>query len=297
MNKILDSFSTRDIALLIWIAIAFILMLFKKEIRNSFSGVLKALFIKEFIIVLLLFFIHTFFYVFILHKLSLWDKSLIKDTLFWAFGFGFVTIFKVNDLNKNSDFKSLFIEAIKWTIVIEFFVNFFTFSLTKEFFILPVLVMTSMMQLYASYDKKYKQVEDILKFILAGVSIFIFSFSLYKTITNSNDFFTIENLKAFLLPVILSITFLPFLYIFNLVVKYELLWVVLNCNIRDKRNRQSIKRKIILIANLNIDKVVSISRNIAKPINIYHDFSSDMIKKVSKGRYVGFDEEKYQQLD
>jgi hypothetical protein len=129
-----------------------------------------------------------------------------------------------------------------------------------------------------------------MKLLIGGFSIIVFVFSLYKTITNSNDFFTIENLKIFLLPVILSITFLPFLYIFNLVVKYETLWVVLNYNIREKRNRQSTKRKILLIANLNIDKVVSISGNIAKPINIYHDFSSDMIKKVSKGRYVGLDE-------
>lgn len=290
MDKILDSFSTREIALLIWIVIALILMQFNKQIRKSILGFLKALFIKEFILVLFLFFIHTFFYVFLLHKVAFWDKSLLKDTIFWVFGFGFVTMFNVNKLNKNSDFKQLFIEAVKWTIILEFFLNLFTFSLIKELIILPILVWFSMMQVYASYEDKYKQVENLMKILLGGISVFIFLFSLYKTITKSNEFFTIENLKTFLLPVILSITFLPFLYLFNLVVKYELLWVVLNCNIREKRNRQSTKRKIILIANLNIDKVVSISQNIAKPINIYHDFSSDMIKKVSKGRYVGFDE-------
>lgn len=289
MNKILDSFSTREIALFIWILISLTLMLFSKSIRNSIFGFLKALFIKEFIFILFLFFIHTLFYVFVLHKVNLWHMSLLKDTAFWMFGFGCVTMFNVNDLNKNSDFKKLLIEVIKWTVIIEYFVNFFTFSLITEIIILPILVWFSMMQVYASYEEKYKQVENMMKFIIGGFSVFIFFFSLYKTITNSSDFFTIENLKTFLLPVILSITFLPFLYIFNLVVKYELLWIVLNCNIREKRNRQSTKRKIILIANLNIDKVVSIKQNIAKPINIYHDFSSDMIKKVSKGRYVGFD--------
>jgi len=290
MDKILDSFSTREIALLIWIVIALILMQFNKQIRKSILGFLKALFIKEFILVLFLFFIHTFFYVFLLHKVAFWDKSLLKDTIFWVFGFGFVTMFNVNKLNKNSDFKQLFIEAVKWTIILEFFLNLFTFSLIKELIILPILVWFSMMQVYASYEDKYKQVENLMKILLGGISVFIFLFSLYKTITKSNEFFTIENLKTFLLPVILSITFLPFLYLFNLVVKYELLWVVLNCNIREKRNRQSTKRKIILIANLNIDKVVHLSQNIAKPINIYHDFSSNMIKKVSKGRYVGFNE-------
>jgi len=290
MNNILDSFSTREIALLIWIAIALILMLFNNGIRKSIAGVFKALFFKEFMLVLFLFLLHTLFYVFILHKVNLWDKSLLKDTIFWAFGFGFVTMLNVNKLNSISDFKQLLIESIKWTIVIEFFVNFFTFSLTKELLILPILVWFSMMQVTASFDPKHRQVETVLNFIIGSFSVFIFFFSLYKTITNSSDFFTIENLKTFQLPVVLSITFLPFLYIFNLILKYETLWIVLNCNITEKRIRQSTKRKILLIANFNIDKVVSISGNIAKPINIYHDFSSDMVKKVSKGRYVGFDE-------
>lgn len=293
MNRILDSFSTRDIALFIWIFISVILMLFSKNIRNSMFGFLKALFIKEFILILFLFIIHTLFYVFVLHKVNLWHMSLLKDTIFWMFGFGCVSMFNVNDLNKNSDFRKLLIEVLKWTVVIEFFVNFFTFSLTKEIIILPILVWFSMMQVFASYKEEHKPVEKMMKFIIGSFSIFIFFFSLYKTITNSSDFFTIDNLKTFLLPVILSITFLPFLYWVNLFVKYESLWVILNCNIREKRTRQRVKRKIMLIANFDLDKVENVSRNIAKPINIYNDFSSDMVKKVVKGKYVGFDEESY----
>ncbi len=290
MNKILDSFSTRETALIIWLIIVIVLMLFGEKQRNSLFGVLKALFVKDLIFVLFLFAIHTFIYIFILHKIGYWDKSLLKDTLFWFIGFGIITIFKVNDINTNSDFKKLILESISWTIIIEFLVNFYTFSLTIELLMLPFLTFISMVQVYASYDKKNKEADLLMKIVIMSSATFIFIFSFYKTISNSNDFFTLENLKTFLFPVILSITFLPFLYIFNLVVKYELLWVVLNCNILEKRIRQSTKRKIILIANLNIDRVVSISRNIAKPINIYHDFSYNMIKKVSKGKYVGFDE-------
>lgn len=293
MNRILDSFSTRDIALFIWILIAVILMLFSKNIRNSMFGFLKALFIKEFILILFLFIIHTLFYIFVLHKVNLWHMSLLKDTIFWMFGFGCVSMFNVNDLNKNSDFRKLLIEVLKWTVVIEYFVNFFTFSLTKEIIILPILVWFSMMQVFASYKEEHKPVEKMMKFIIGCFSIFIFFFSLYKTVTNSSDFFTIDNLKTFLLPVILSITFLPFLYGFNLFVKYEELWVRLNFYKLNKQTKRNLKIKIMLIANFDLDKVENVSRNIAKPINIYNDFSSDMVKKVVKGKYVGFDEENY----
>jgi len=64
------------------------------------------------------------------------------------------------------------IEVVKWTFIIEYFVTFFTFSLTKEIIILPILVWFSMMQVYASYEEKYKQVENIMKFIIGSFSVF-----------------------------------------------------------------------------------------------------------------------------
>jgi hypothetical protein len=82
--------------------------------------------------------------------------------------------------------------------------------------------------------------------------------------------------------------FLPFLYIFNLVVHYETFWVVLNFKITDIKNRQNTKLKILVVANIYIDKFVNIKQNITNQINIYKDFSYDMIKKVSKGKYIDF---------
>jgi hypothetical protein len=106
-----------------------------------------------------------------------------------------------------------------------------------------------------------------------------------------SQLFTVDNLKSFLLPVFLLITFLPFMYLYNLLVKYEELWTRLDFSIRNKQDRQRVKRQILLVANLNIDKLVSISKNIAKPINVYNDFSYEMIKTISKGKYIGFDED------
>ena len=90
------------------------------------------------------------------------------------------------------------------------------------------------------------------------------------------------------MPLILSITFLPFLYLYSLFVKYEELWMRLNFGIKNEQDRKRVKQQIFRVANFNINKLINISKNIAEPIYVYNDFSNNMIKAVSKGKYTDF---------
>lgn len=293
MDKIIDSLSTRELAWATWILIALTACMFSKSIRSSIVGVIKALFAWKISVTLLAFFVHTALYVFLLFKFRLWDISLLKDTIIWTLGFGFISLMNVNKINDNVYFKKVLVDTIKWTIAIEFIVNFFTFSLTKELIIVPVLVFSAMMQAVASFKPEHKQVENLFKYLLTTLGLLIFFFSFYKTVEQHSKLFTVDNLKSFLLPVFLSLTFLPFMYLYNLFVKYEELWTRLNFSIRNKKDRQRVKRQIILVANFNIDKLVSISKNIAKPVNVYNDFTNAMVKTISKGKYIGSDEDDF----
>ncbi|MET3128966.1 hypothetical protein ABID42_004088 [Arcicella rosea] len=290
MDKIFDSLSNRETALAIWILIALTACMFSKSIRQSFVGIIKALFAWKILVSILTFFAYTVLWIFLLHKFGFWDISFLKDTVIWALSFGFISLMNVNKVYDSKYFKIVLLDTIKWTIIIEFIVNFFTFSLTTELIFVPILVFSAMMQAAASFKSEHKQVEKLFKYVLTAFGIAIFTFSLYKTFEKHSQLFTIDNLKSFLLPVFLSITFLPFMYLYNLLVKYEELWIRLNLSIRNKKDRQRVKKQILLVANFNIDKLVSISKNIAKPINVYNDFSDEMVKTISKGKYVGSDE-------
>jgi hypothetical protein len=290
MDKFFDSFSTRELALAIWISIALIACMFHKSIRQSVFGFFKALFAWKISISLLVFFSHTTLYVFILYKMGFWNISLLKDTIIWALSFGFISLMNINKINDKKYFKNVFIDAVKWTIAIEFIVNFFTFSLTKEIILVPLFVFSAMIQAVASFDVKHKQVENLMKNFLIYFSIFVFLFSLYKTVDKHTELFTFDNLKSFLLPIFLTITFFPFMYLYNLIAKYEELWVRLKFMIRNEDDRKKVKHQILIVAHFNVEKLVIISNNIAKPINVYNDFSKNMIRQISKGPYIGFDE-------
>lgn len=130
------------------------------------------------------------------YKVGLWNVAFLKDTIIWTLSFGFVSLVNINKVNDTKYFKNVFFDAIKWTIAIEFVVNFFTFSLTKEIILVPTIVFSAMMQAFASFDPKHKQVETLMKNFLMYFSIFVFLFSLYKTIEKHSELFTVDNLKS-----------------------------------------------------------------------------------------------------
>lgn len=290
MNKILETLSTREIAWIIWIFVVFVVLVFDKKLRKSFASVIKALLAWKIIVSIFALILNTVSFVFILNKLGLWDEILLKDTIFWLFGFGFISLFNINEIENNTYFRNVLWGAIKWTLVFEFIVNFFTFSLLKELIFVPILVFIVLMQTSASFKPEHKPVEKLFTFLLNSIGIFIFVFSLYKTIQQYDKLLTIENLKDFILPVYLTITFIPFLYIYNLIAKYEVLWTRLNITIKDDKQRAIIKKYIIKVANINTNKLINISKNIAKPIYVYNDFSYEMVKTISKQPYIGSDE-------
>lgn len=290
MKEILDSISNRELAISIWIVFAVVACLFSKKIRQSFSRVLKSLFAWKISASLFALFLHTAFYIIILYKLGFWNLSLLKDAIVWYLSFGFVSLMNINKINDAKYFKNVLLDAIKWTIVIEFIINFFAFSLIKEIILVPIILLSAVLQTVASFDQEHKQVENLFRNILICFSIFVFIFSLYKTIEEYNMFFTIDNLKSFLLPIILSISFLPFMYFYNLFVKYEQLWIRLKYMVRNDTDRKRLKRQILIIANFDINKIVNISKNIAKPVNVYNDFSKNMIKHISNKQYIANDE-------
>jgi len=285
MLHFFENLSTRELAWVIWFLIAFTASMFSNSIRHSFGSIIKALLAWKISVSLLAFFLHTAFYVLVLFKFGLWDISLLKDTIIWSMSFGFVSLKNINKVNNSTYFKKLFFDTIKWTIVIEFIINFFTFSFIVELIVVPIVVFTAAMQAYASHKPEHKPVESLFKYILMASGAFIFIFSLYKTVEQPSRIFTFGNFKSFFLPIFLSITFLPFMYVYNLIVKYEELWVRLNFSIRNKQDRKRVKRQILYVANFNIDKLVMISKNIAKPVNNGDDLSYEMIKKISKGQY------------
>jgi len=77
------------------------------------------------------------------------------------------------------------------------------------------------MSVLSSYKSEYGQVGNLSNVILGIFGLIVLSISIYKTIINLHDIANIELLQEFLVPILLSIMFIPFIYVFFTYCRWE----------------------------------------------------------------------------
>ena len=87
LNK---TFNNREIALISYLVIFIIWTLTQKKIRQSIVSVIKAFMAWKILVSIFGLLLYVALIVFGLFKIGLWDKSLIKDAVYWTFGVGFI---------------------------------------------------------------------------------------------------------------------------------------------------------------------------------------------------------------
>ena len=278
-------FNNREIALLFWIALIVMALLLSK-LRKSLVPIFKILTGKMFLIIFSLIGAYLYGIILLLQNLEIWQSSNLKDVLFWLFSVGLILVFKINEAKSNAYFKGIFLSAIKWTIVLEFIVNLYSFSLLTEIIILPVLVFLAMTQAVAEMDEKHKMVSKFLQNVIAIAGLTIFSYSLYKTIVNFDDVLTFQNLVSFLLPSTITILFIPFVYFLALYSTYESYFIHLDFMTIKKDKVKEVKKLILRIANINLDKLLRIKKNFEKRVFYDDTVLKDYVQEISKKSYI-----------
>ncbi|MBT4339752.1 MAG: hypothetical protein HOD63_14260 [Bacteroidetes bacterium] len=281
MNNIHEVFSNREIALIAWLFIALVVVLFTKA-RNSLIAVFKMLFKKIFVIIYLLISLYLFAIILVLKNFALWDIANLKDILFWLFSVGLILVFKINAAKDSSYFKKLFFTALQWTILLEFIVNLYSFSFLSEFFLLLILVIVGTLQAFADLDEKNQIVSKFLQIIFAVAGFMIFSYSLYRTIQNFEQVLNFPNLISFLLPSTITVLFIPFLYLLALYSTYESYFVRLDFMTNNNDQGKRTKKLILRTALLNLNKLIRITQRLEKRA-FYEDMNLKLyITQISK---------------
>lgn len=278
MDKLFDIFSTRELSIIIWLGLALTVMMFSKNIRKGIGGVVKGIFGSIIGTILLLLAAYVSLLIYFLYNIDFWSIFLLKDTIFWFCTTALVLFFTINNAKTNIYFKDIFKENLKWAIIIEFIVNFYTFSFWKELLLVPVMVFLAMLLAFAQADNKFIQVSKLLENLFAIIGIALLGFVTYMTFTNYQDVFKVQNLFTFLLPPFLTVLLIPFLYLVAIYMNYEELFARINCMTNDYEKKKLLKREIVLVANLNINRLDSISKN----INKFYWYHSDDIKTYIK---------------
>lgn len=279
----LDLLSNREKALVIWVLIFLVWALFQKNIRNSIFRLLQALFQKKFLIVLLTMLLYTTSEVFLLCKLQLWDVFLIKDTVFWVFGVAFVLLLSINKASQDKDyFKKILLDNLKLIFVLEFIVNRYTFSIWVEIILMPLLFAIVAMSAYTEMKKEYMPVKKVVDSILVIFGIFLIIFVLFNIISDYWGFVNADSLRTFLLPPLLILAYMPFLYFVALYMAFETFFVRLDIFFKkDKELSKFIKRKVLSLCLVDLRKLNRFAKENTRDFLKLND-KDDVLKMIQK---------------
>jgi hypothetical protein len=264
MGKISDIFSTRELALLIWMFFIIVGLTVSKSFKKPILEILKLLLTKQFIFIYGSLVAYIFISTQVLHLIHLWDFTFLKDTIFWFFSFAIVTFFSIDKAKEINFFKSILKNSFRWTIFLEFLINFYSFSLTTELLLLPLITFIALSQAFAEIYGKNKKVSKVLYNILSIIGLAYFVYALYRTILDYKSFFTVYNLKSLGLPILLTILILPFFYFLALYKLYDELFRHVNYLKNGDELKKNLNWEMFKVARFSLGNVIKLKHNINK---------------------------------
>jgi hypothetical protein len=90
---------------------------------------------------------------------------------------------------------------------------------------------------------------------VALIGIGFFAYALYNVIIDFKGFVTLQNLRTFLLPIILTVIFLPFIYLLAVYVTYDLIFVRLKIIVNDPKIVRYAKWQTVFAFHLNLQRL------------------------------------------
>ena len=256
-------FNNREIAIILWVLIFFVLVLFYKKNCASLFSVLKIITSKKFILLIFSMLLYVSLIIYLFHKIGLWDTSVIKDSILWFFGVAFIMVVNSNKASEAEHyFQKVLLDNLKLVVLLEFIINLYVFNLAIEIILIPILFIIVVLLAYAESKKEYVDVKKVLDYILGIIGICFIIFALSNIFMNFPSFANLDNLRSFLLPPILTLAFLPFIYLFALYIVYESFFLRIDIFNENKAITRYAKRKIFALCHLNLRRLNKLSRKV-----------------------------------
>ncbi len=197
--------------------------------------------------------------------LGLWDFSLLKGSLIWFFSVAIFSLFQVNKFSESPHkIRELVADSFKLVVVVEYLVGAYTFHIVVELVLVPLIVFLSAMVAFAETKPEYESVHKFLNAVLAIVGTAILGAVMYLLV---KDFDQVANRQAasdFVLPVILSALYTPFIAFMAVYSTYQTVLIRLQYSIKKRHVELYASFVAMLIFNVRTELLKRWSSNVAK---------------------------------
>jgi len=191
-----------------------------------------------------------------LQKMEMWTVADLKTTVLWTLTAGVTMIFDVSSVSKSPRyFRKAVVDGLKIGVVLEFIANFYQLNLLVELILVPIATILACMLVVAETKAEFKQVSSLLKNIFALLGLTLLAYAIRRIYMDMGSFVQFSTLVDFMLPIVHTVLFLPFIFILAVLVSYENIWVRLNFVIKDSELRRFIKLRLLTRFGINFRAV------------------------------------------
>lgn len=257
--------NNREIATLFYLGLALAAVLIPKNMRPHAFNVMRTFFMPKLALLWLLMSVYVAASVWLLALLSLWEWSNLKSTLLWWLTVGFASIFEAQKLKERPQLlRKLVRDTFNLSVIVVFITELVSFPLWVEMPMLPSLVFLALLIAVGERQTDHPNVPLLLKMLRglqALVGFTILSFSVLMIADNVDEFWSAETLREFVLPLILWLMFVPFIFLLAVYMTYEEAFVHLKINPQLSPIARFAQLHALLAFGWNIDGVKRLARN------------------------------------
>lgn len=252
MKEFFESFSNRETSIVFW-SLLIVVVVFSLNISAS-KHLIKSFFAKKLTYIYCVMALYLSAIIYIFYSIGLWETSLFKDFIFWLLTSAFVMLLSFNKLKNNNDFKNILLKLLTINIILEFIASNYNFSLIIELLLIPFATFISILIIVAQQKKnENEKVIKLLNLLLSYIGLAIFCYVIYNLIKSPSELFTVKNLKSFLFSPLLTILFIPFIFLVTVYSKYEEIFININrYNFLNNKRKSKIKFAFLKFGNLNL---------------------------------------------
>lgn len=268
-------FTTREVSVIIYSIVFLIYVLIKKG-KSVFLPVIKAACHIKLIVPFIFIVTMAIIFVWICKLLPFWNWIYVKDITFWVLFVGIPTCFN-SVANKLEDhyFRNILIDNFKFTALVEFITGTFTFPLAVELILQPILLFFALLQLMAGKDE-YRSIKKLIDAIVAIVGFSVLAFTVKAAIDAIGNTQFIDIAIGFILPIVLSVLYLPIAYCFAVYSKYEILFLRMSF-------KEPQSKKVKLMHRIKVIRLCGLSyKRICK---FLHEYIPKMYIKMSNSEF------------
>ena len=258
----MDIFSTRELATAFWVGAILIAVgmaiVTNKKIRQGFIGVLKCFFNRKLRKLWEIYFLYIGIITLMFSRFPIWKNIYLKDIILWTL-FSGLTIC-MNAVASEADEKyisKVLKDNIRFTVVTEFLLSTFTFSLWVELIIIPITTVIVLFDTVAEHKSDAIAVHKLLQDVMAFAGLCVILQTVRVGILEYRELNVTNTLVSFFIPIVYLLLVTPLEYAFELYSKYEMLFIQMHFKEpSDKMVQRKRHLKVIKACGLSVRKII-----------------------------------------